>query len=315
MKDDNLDEIITNAPGMEGIIRRRDLPSFCRTNNLNDRIIQLVLKEDEHIPLAQGLILNTFQQLEAPILSQILNICPNIYDVGPLHAHLKTRLAAETEHPISTTTTSIWEEDESYISWLHKQPPKSVIYVSVGSLAIMTKHQMYEIWHGLVNSGTRFLWVWRPGSVIGLDLDSDEIPLELILGTDERGCMVSWAPQEGVLDHPAVGGFLTHSGWNSTLESIVTGKPMICWPFFVDQQVNSRYVEAVWKLGLDMKDTCDRVIVEKMVKEIMELRKDEFLQRAEEMAKLAKSVVSSGGSSSAGMDRLIEDIKMMKITR
>ncbi|KAL6498994.1 hypothetical protein OROHE_026295 [Orobanche hederae] len=312
--DDNLDEIITNAPGMEGIIRRRDLPSFCRTNNLNDRIIQLVLKEDEHIPLAQGLIFNTFQQLEAPILSQILNICPNIYAVGPLHAHLKTRLAAETEHPISTTT-SIWEEDESCISWLHKQPLKSVIYVSVGSLAVMTKHQMYEIWHGLVNSGTRFLWVRRPGSVIGLDSDSDEIPLELIRGTEERGCMVSWAPQEGVLDHPAVGGFLTHSGWNSTLESIVTGKPMICWPYFVDQQVNSRYVEAVWKLGLDMKDTCDRVIVEKMVKELMELRKDEFLQRAEEMAKLAKSAVSSGGSSSADMGRLIEGIKMMKITR
>ncbi|KAL6576635.1 hypothetical protein OROMI_010911 [Orobanche minor] len=312
--DDNLDEIITNAPGMEGIIRRRDLPSFFRTNNLHDRIIQLVLKEDEHIPLAQGLIFNTFQQLEAPILSQILNICPNIYAIGPLHAHLKTRLAAETEHPISTTT-SIWEEDESCISWLHKQPPKSVIYVSVGSLAVMTKHQMYEIWHGLVNSGTRFLWVRRPGSVIGLDSDSNEIPLELIRGTEERGCMVSWAPQEGVLDHPAVGGFLTHSGWNSTLESIVTGKPMICWPYFVDQQVNSRYVEAVWKLGLDMKDTCDRVIVEKMVKELMELRKDEFLQRAEEMAKLAKSAVSSGGSSSADMDRLIEDIKMMKITR
>ncbi|KAL6576612.1 hypothetical protein OROMI_010888 [Orobanche minor] len=312
--DDNLDEIITNAPGMEGIIRRRDLPSFFRTNNLHDRIIQLVLKEDEHIPLAQGLIFNTFQQLEAPILSQILNICPNIYAIGPLHAHLKTRLAAETEHPISTTT-SIWEEDESCISWLHKQPPKSVIYVSVGSLAVMTKHQMYEIWHGLVNSGTRFLWVRRPGSVIGLDSDSNEIPLELIRGTEERGCMVSWAPQEGVLDHPAVGGFLTHSGWNSTLESIVTGKPMICWPYFVDQQVNSRYVEAVWKLGLDMKDTCDRVIVEKMVKELMELRKDEFLQRAEEMAKLAKSAVSSGGSSSADMGRLIEGIKMMKITR
>ncbi|KAH6802328.1 hypothetical protein C2S51_033774 [Perilla frutescens var. frutescens] len=315
-KDDNLDEFIRNAPGMEGIIRRRDLPSFCRTNNLNDPIIQLVLNEDKHIPLAQGLIFNTFDDLEAPILSQILNICPNIYVIGPLHAHLKARLAAVGQEAAQLAiSNSIWEEDKSCISWLNKQPSKSVIYVSIGSLAVMTKDQMYEIWHGLVNSGTRFLWVRRPGSVIGLDdSESDEIPPELSEGTKERGYMVSWARQEEVLTHSSVGGFLTHSGWNSTLESIVSGKPMICWPYFVDQQVNSRYVGEVWKLGLDMKDTCDRVIVEKMVREIMELRKDEFLQRAEEMAKLANSAVSRGGSSFADVDRLIEDIKMMKIT-
>lgn len=174
---------------------------------------------------------------------------------------------------------------------------------------------MYEIWHGLVNSGTRFLWVRRPGSVLGLGSERDEeIPVELSRGTKERGYVVSWAPQEEVLAHPAVGGFLTHSGWNSTLESMVSGKPMICWPYFVDQQVNSRYVGEVWKLGLDMKDSCDRVIVEKMVKEVMELRKDEFLQRAEEMAELAKKAVGPGGSSFADVDRLIQDIKMMKIT-
>ncbi|PIM97380.1 7-deoxyloganetin glucosyltransferase [Handroanthus impetiginosus] len=88
---------------------------------------------------------------------------------------------------------------------------------------------------------------------------------------------------------------------------------MICWPYFVDQQVNSRYVEKVWKIGLDMKDTCDRVIVEKMIRELMELEKDEFLQKAEEMAKLAQASVSEGGSSFADLNRLIEDIKLMKI--
>ncbi|KAK6135857.1 hypothetical protein DH2020_030404 [Rehmannia glutinosa] len=164
-KDDNLDEIITNVPGMEGIIRRRDLPSFCRTNNLNDRIIQLVLKEDKHIPLAQGLIFNTFQELEAPILSQFRNISPNIYAVGPLHAHLKARLVGPEAEP--TNSNSIWKEDKSCISWLDSQPLKSVIYVSIGSLAVMTKDQLFEIWHGLVNSGSRFLWVRRPGSVVG----------------------------------------------------------------------------------------------------------------------------------------------------
>ncbi|PIM97376.1 UDP-glucuronosyl and UDP-glucosyl transferase [Handroanthus impetiginosus] len=304
--DDNLDEIITNAPGMEGIIRRRDLPSFCRTQDLSDRTMQRALKETKHIPLAQGLIFNTFYQLDAPVLSQILKISPKIYAIGPLHALLNTRLSTET------TSNSIWKEDKTCISWLDEQPVRSVIYVSIGSLAVMTKEQLLEIWHGLVNSGSRFLWVRRPGSILGLDSDL-EVPLELARGTEERGYIVSWAPQEECLAHPAIGGFLTHSGWNSTLESIVAGKPMICWPHLVDQQVNSRYVEKVWKIGLDMKDTCDRVVIEKMIRELMELKKDEFSQKVEEMAKLAKASVSEGGSSLADLNRLIEDIKLMKI--
>ncbi|XP_073126396.1 7-deoxyloganetic acid glucosyltransferase-like [Henckelia pumila] len=309
-KDDNMDEMIINAPGMEGIMRRRDLPSFCRAKDLDDPLIKLVLKEDDHIPLAQGLIFNTFQQLEAPILSQMRNICPNIYAVGPLHTHLKTRvLEAET-----TTSNSIWKEDMTCISWLDSQPLRSVVYVSIGSLAIISKEEFLELWHGLVNSGSRFLWVQRQGSVIGgANNMGFETPLQLAQGTKERGCIVSWAPQQVVLAHPSVGAFFTHSGWNSSLESIVEGKPMICWPYGVDQQVNSRYVGEVWKLGVDMKDMCDRVVIEKMVKEVMESRKDEFLERADHVAKLAKASVSQGGSSFQDLDRLVDDIKSMRI--
>ncbi|KAL8539135.1 hypothetical protein ACS0TY_000938 [Phlomoides rotata] len=310
-KDENLDEVI-----ISDIIRRRDLPNYCQaTKDLNNPDFQQALKQAENIALSRGLILNTFQELDAPVLSHIRNACPNIYAIGPLHAHLKTRLTTEIGQQIqaSTPSTSFWKEDRSCISWLNEQPLKSVIYVSIGSLALMTKDQLFEIWYGLVNSGSGFLWVQRPGSVKGLDFGYDQIPVELNFGTRDRGCIVGWAPQEEVLAHPAIGGFLTHSGWNSTLESIVEGKPMICWPYQADQQVNSRYVGEVWKLGLDMKDTCDRVIVEKMIREVMESRKDEFLNRAEEMAKLAKWSVCEGGSSFTDLDRLIEDIKMMKI--
>ncbi|MFQ6647108.1 hypothetical protein Gotur_020416, partial [Gossypium turneri] len=87
------------------------------------------------------------------------------------------------------------------------------------------------------------------------------VPTELVEGTKERGYIVDWAPQEDVLSHGAIGGFLTHSGWNSTLESVTAGVPMICG----DQQLNSRFVEEVWKLGLDMKDVSDRRVVEQMV--------------------------------------------------
>ncbi|GFP93776.1 7-deoxyloganetic acid glucosyltransferase [Phtheirospermum japonicum] len=123
--------------------------------------------EHEEIPHAYGLILNTFEELEGPILRETRAVCPNIYTIGPLHTHLKSKLAAN-----KAFSNRLWEEDRSCMAWLDSQPPRSIIY---------------------------------------------------------------WAPQEVVLDHPAVGGFLTHSGWNSTLESVYEGVPMICWPYFVDR--------------------------------------------------------------------------------
>ncbi|KAM0876200.1 hypothetical protein ACQ4PT_036299 [Festuca glaucescens] len=88
-------------------------------------------------------------------------------------------------------------------------------------------------------------------------------------GSSGKGRVVEWAPQRDVMRHRALGCFLTHAGWNSTLEGVVEGVPMVCWPFFVDQHINSRFVGAVWRTGLDMKGVCERTVVEKMVREAM----------------------------------------------
>ncbi|XP_011076758.1 7-deoxyloganetic acid glucosyltransferase-like [Sesamum indicum] len=306
---DDLDILVKSVPGMERYLRRRDLPSFCRSGDLADPNIQLYKTESEENPRAYGLILNTFEELEGPILAEMRSMCPNIYTIGPLHAHLKAKLAAKATSP-TAFSNSLWEEDRSCIAWLDSQPPKSVIYVSFGSLAVTTSNQLMEFWHGLVNSGQRFLWVIRPDSIAAKSWES-EVPVELSKATKERGYIVGWTPQEEVLAHPSVGGFLTHSGWNSTLESIYEGVPMICWPYFIDQQVNSRLVEEAWKLGLDMKDTCDRSIIEKMVRSLMDVGKEKFLERADQMAKSAKRCLSNGGSSHNNFERLVEDIKSM----
>ncbi|KAD7480199.1 hypothetical protein E3N88_03335 [Mikania micrantha] len=300
----DLDTPIKSIPGMEGFFRRRDLPMFCRSGSLSDPNLNLYLPEATENSRAHGLIVNTFDDLEGPILAHIRAFCPNLYTIGPLHSHLKYKLPGQS----LSSSNSLWKEDMSCITWLDSQPPKSVLYVSFGSLAVMTKEQYMEFWHGLVDSGSRFLWVIRPDSVTS---DPMDIPSELSKGTKERGYIVQWAPQEEVLAHRAVGGFLTHSGWNSTLESVIEGVPMICWPYFLDQQVNSRYVGEVWKLGLDMKDTCDRVIIEKTVRELMEYRKDEFWKSADEMAKYAKQCLMEGGSSYGNLERLVNDIKAM----
>ncbi|KAL8156552.1 hypothetical protein AgCh_001593 [Apium graveolens] len=308
--DDDMDASIRCVPGMESFIRHRDLPQFCRVTDISDPSIQLVLTEVKQLRKAAGVILNTFEHLDKAVLSRIGTLCPNLYAVGPLHSLYNTKLAASIKSPRPHSTNSLWKEDRSCLTWLDAQLPRSVIFVSFGSQVAITINQKMELWHGLVKSETRFLWIIRQESIIGETTEDVEL---LERCTKERGCIVSWAPQEEVLRHEAIGGFFTHSGWNSTLESIVEGVPMICWPHFVDQQVISRYTDAVWKIGLDMKDVFDRIIIEKMVRELMIFRRIEFLESADKIAKLAKESVTEGGSSCRNLDRLIEDIRSMSL--
>lgn len=302
-----MDAPIKNVKGMEQILRRRDLPSFCHVTDLTRLDFQILTDVTQQTRRARGLILNTFTDLDGPILSQIQTQCPNLYTIGPVHSLLKTRIPPSDS---SNSSTSLNKEDRSCINWLDQQPSKSVIYVSFGSIATLTKDQLIEFWYGLVNSNVRFLWVIRPDSIAGKDKENKP-PVELEEGIKKRGYIVEWAPQEEVLRHPAVGGFLTHSGWNSTLETIVEGLPMICWPFFSDQLISSRFVEKVWRLGFDMKGSCDRVVIEKMVRELMNEKKEEFAERAKEMSKMAKDAVKEGGSSFCSLERLLEDIRQM----
>ncbi|KAI7733546.1 hypothetical protein M8C21_005034 [Ambrosia artemisiifolia] len=178
----------------------------------------------------------------------------------------------------------------------------------------MTIEQLVEIWYGVVNSGKPFLWVRRPGSIIG-GYDESRVPAELLVGTQEIGCIVEWAPQEDVLAHPAIGGFFTHSGWNSTMESIVQGVPMVCWPYFADQLVNSRFVGEVWKMGVDLKDTSDRLQIEKAVRDIMDSKHNVFTQSANTWANVAKESITKTGSSSFHLGRLIDDILALSSTQ
>ncbi|KAL5567649.1 hypothetical protein UlMin_024224 [Ulmus minor] len=309
---EDMDRLIKGLPGMEGFLRCRDLPSFCQVSDTSDSHLQQLVQMTQHSARAKGIILNTFEDLEGPILSHIQTMCPKIYPIGPLHAHLKHRLNRKEEAAPPLKSSSIFKVDRSCLEWLDAQPSKSVIYISFGSIATTTKEELMEFWYGLVNSKKRFLWVIRPDLVTGEGV-GDRIPVELSDGTRERGVIVEWAPQEEVIAHEAVGGFVTHSGWNSTLESIVAEVPMICWPYFADQQINSRYVGEVWKFGMDMKDVCDRKVVEKMVNDLMVERREEFVRSTAVMAALARKSVSEGGSSYCNFDRLVKDIKVASI--
>jgi len=296
-----MDRIIRNVPGMENILRCRDLPRFGTSNKMDHIVLDKVLQLTQASLKGNAVILNTFEDLESPILSQIRLHFPKLYTIGPLHHHLNTMKKTTS----SSFNSNFFKVDRTCMTWLESQPLKSVVYVSFGSTTTMTREEILEFWHGLLDSKKTFLWVIRPNMVQekGLIKELEEKT------SKERGLIVEWAPQEEVLSHKAIGAFLTHSGWNSTLESVVCGVPMICWPYFSDQPLNSRFVSEVWKLGLDMKDVCDRNVVENMVNDIMVNKKEEFSRSAIEMADLASKSVSPNGSSYNDLQNLIQYIR------
>ncbi|KAK6120310.1 hypothetical protein DH2020_046001 [Rehmannia glutinosa] len=230
--DEDMNKLISCIPGLENIMRRRDLPHICRLD-LENPVLKLYITQSSQMAKASALILNTFEELEA-------------------------------------------------------SPSKSVLYVSFGSVIILTRDQFVEFWYGLVNSEKRFLWAIRPDLIWDVNGPS-KVPEELTVGTRDRGRIVGWAPQEDVLAHDAIGGFLT----NSTLESICAGKPMICWPVIADQQVNSRCVSEMWKVGLDMKDICERSTVEKLVRDLMDGGRKDIMKSTVEIGRLAQNSVSN----------------------
>ena len=251
---------------------------------------------------ASAIIFNTFDNLEHDVLEAFSSILPPVYSIGPLHLLIKD----VTNKELDSIGSNLWKEEPECLEWLNSKEPKSVVYVNFGSITVMTSEQMIEFAWGLANSKMPFLWVIRPDLVAG---ENAVLPLEFLEETKNRGLLSSWCPQEEVLSHSSIGGFLTHNGWNSTLESVSGGVPMICWPFFAEQQTNCRFCCNEWGIGLEIEDAT-RDKIEILVKELMEgERGKEMKEKALQWKKLAHNAASGPhGSSFMNLENLIHDV-------
>ncbi|KAE8662287.1 7-deoxyloganetin glucosyltransferase [Hibiscus syriacus] len=250
-------------PGMKDICFK-DLPSYVRTTDSNDGMLDVILKATSGHFKASAMIFNTFESLEEDALdtmSSIIDPFP-VYSISPLHL-----LADQIEdNRLKHIDSNLWVEQSECVKWLDSKEPESVIYVNFGSMAVMSPHQLIEIAWGLANSKQPFLWIIRPNLVEG---NAAILPPEFVVETKDRGLLASWCRQEEVLKHPSVGGFLSHMGWNSTIESISASVPMLCLPNFADQQTNTWLACTKLGIGMEIDEDVKRDQVEMLVRELL----------------------------------------------
>ncbi|GJM99997.1 hypothetical protein PR202_ga17145 [Eleusine coracana subsp. coracana] len=265
------------------------------------------------ITKADGFLVNTFDALEPAALAalrdgMVVPGFPPVYAIGPLKSHTCNKSSDEKNKPAAAG---------SPVAWLDEQPAKSVVYVAFGNRNAVSHEQIREIAAGLDSSGCRFLWVLKTTTV---DRD-DAAELADVLGAGfldrvhGRGLVTkAWVDQEALLKHPAVGLFLSHSGWNSVTEAAAAGVPLLAWPRGGDHRVNATVVVS-GGVGEWMEhwswDGEDRLVMGAEIGEkVKEVMADAAVRaRAARVGEEAAKAVAEGGTSYRNMQEFIGKLK------
>lgn len=229
---------------------------------------------------------------------------PTLRTIGPTipSMYLDKRLEDDKEYGFSIFKPNV----DTCMKWLNERSKRSVTYVSFGSLAVFGAEQMEELALGFKRTNCYFLWVVR-------ESEEAKLPKGFAEEISDKGLVVSWCNQLEVLAHEAIGCFFTHCGWNSTLESLSLGVPMIGMPYWSDQSTNAKFIMDVWKLGLKVRIDENKIVrqeeVERCIREIIEGEKGkEILANANKWKVLAKKAVDVGGSSDKSIDEFVSKL-------
>ncbi|GFP83194.1 UDP-glycosyltransferase 86a1 [Phtheirospermum japonicum] len=296
----NHEYTIDYIPGVEPI-SPKDLVAHLQDPDTTTLINKIMFKAFEEVKKADFILHNTVQELEPHTLSTLNQKHPT-YAIGPVNF---------STNQFTNISKSMLSEIDC-TKWLDSKPPGSVLYVSFGSLIQTDKQVIEEIAQGLILSEVNFVWTVRPSQVLNSIDSTHVLPTGFMDSVKDRGLIVPWCNQTDVLSNPAVGGFLTHCGWNSILECIWCGVPMICYPVMFDQPTNRKLVVDNWKIGINLRDgeSVSRDEVASKIKKLMSGEiSDGIRNEMKKFRSILHNALAEDGSSETNFDRFVQDLK------
>ncbi|KAL9669422.1 hypothetical protein QQ045_006969 [Rhodiola kirilowii] len=281
--------------------------------NNHESVLARLLDESREAEVSSyGVVVNSFYDLEPAYADHYTNVLKRrAWHIGPLSLCNRN----DEEKAMRGKQASI--DQHECLKWLDSKEPHLVVYVCFGSTCKFPDEQLAEIASGLEDSKQQFIWVIRR-------MSSSDTETYLPQGFEERVkdralLIRGWAPQMLILDHPSVGGFVSHCGWNSTLEGISAGLPMVTWPVFAEQFYNEKLVTDVLKIGVSVGtrkwaqlvgDHVHKETIQKAVQQIMEGEEaEERRNRARQLGKMAKRAVEKDGSSYTSLNNLLQELR------
>ncbi|XP_059632104.1 crocetin glucosyltransferase, chloroplastic-like [Cornus florida] len=287
-------------PGLP-LLTSHDLPSFLVPPHSDKYSWGLLsFKEQQDVLSAEAnpiILVNTFDAIEPEALRAIEKF--NLIAIGPLIVSSDASFRGD-----------LFQRSLGYVEWLNSKAESSVVYVSFGSIAVLSKQQMEEVAHGLLESHRPFMWVMRAKE----NGEREEDKLSCLEELGQEGLIVPWCSQVEVLSHPSVGCFLSHCGWNSSLESLVSGVPVVGFPQLIDQMTNAKLIQDVWKMGVRVLANEEEMVDREEIRRGIEMvmgggeREREMRGNAKKWKELAWEAMKDGGSLDMNLKAFVDGL-------
>ncbi|GAA0164119.1 transferase [Lithospermum erythrorhizon] len=290
------------------LMKYDEVPSLLHPSTPYGTFREVILSQYQNLSKPFCILMDTVQELEDDLIEYMSKFF-NIKPIGPLF-----KISASSSSRIRGDIV----QADSVIEFLDSKPQSSVVYISFGSIVHLKQEQIDEIAHALLSSKVSFLWVMRPPSLNRIE---HVLPKGFLEEVGDKGTIVKWSNQEEVLEHKSVACFFTHCGWNSTMEAVANGVPLLLFPQWGDQVTNAKFLEDVFEVGIRLwrgepeGRIVERHEIEKCLLEATRGPKAEEMKRnALKWKTTAEEAVAEGGSSSKNMQDFMDELNL-KIKR
>nr|AYR16623.1 UDP-glucosyltransferase UGT84A32 [Polygala tenuifolia] len=298
-------DVVVHLPTLPPL-KNNEIPDFLNPRSLYPVLKMIILEQFKNLSDPFCILMDTFEDLELENIRYMSKLLP-IKAVGPLFKSSK---------PQNKAIRGDQMKADDCIEWLHSQSKSSVVYISFGTVVYIPQEQVEEIAHALMNSNLSFLWVLKPPHKDFSFLKKHILPEGFSEKTAGRGKVVQFSPQEEVLAHPSLACFVTHCGWNSTVETLTSGVPVVTFPAWGDQVTNAKFLVDVYGVGIKLghseieeKIMCREEVKKCLLEATVGTKAEQLREKALKWKVAAEGAVAEGGSSDCNLQCFVEYIK------